>query len=600
MPLIDGAAASFLLVDDNEPFLELLEAFVLRHYPKARVARATTGEQALDRLSAGPFDVVLLDYRLPDFDGLEVLGEIRSRLTDVAVVMVTGEGDERLAADIFRMGAYDYLVKSAIDPEMLRRCLDQVLTRRLLEEQITAKSDQLVASSRELNDRTRALDVAYAKIRTKKEQLRHLSDGLEQTVQERTAKLRATTSFLNQVLDSSTDHFIVATDGAGLILTFSRGAELAFGRPSEEVVGQVHFRVLFDELEDDEGALGALTAECLQVGSVRRELTGIAHDGRAFAAQLTVSRLPGEEGQEGLVILGADVTHERELEEKNQAYVSQIEMANQDLRRKNEQILEATRLKSEFLANVSHELRTPLNAIIGYGDLLAGGIYGPMSDKQTSAVEGVATRGRDLLALINDILDLAKIEAGKMELRPERFDLDELVEEVVETGRILAIDKRVEISGLHHGDPVVLVTDRQKMQQIVLNLINNAVKFTPDGFVRVETREVGSMVEVAVIDSGIGIPGDELANLFDEFRQVDGTSTREYGGTGLGLAISQKFAMQLGGQLTVTSTLGEGSRFVLALPLSLPGADAWSDPVETDSVPVALDTSGFADDDWSD
>jgi signal transduction histidine kinase len=138
------------------------------------------------------------------------------------------------------------------------------------------------------------------------------------------------------------------------------------------------------------------------------------------------------------------------------------------------------------------------------------------------------------------------------------------------------------------------------MQQIVLNLINNAVKFTPDGFVRVETREVGSMVEVAVIDSGIGIPGDELANLFDEFRQVDGTSTREYGGTGLGLAISQKFAMQLGGQLTVTSTLGEGSRFVLALPLSLPGADAWSDPVETDSVPVALDTSGFADDDWSD
>ena len=593
MPLIDGADASFLLVDDNEPFLELLEAFILRNYPQARVVRAVTGEQALEQLASSAFDVVLLDYRLPDFDGLEVLGEIRSRLTDVAVVMVTGEGDERLAADIFRMGAYDYLVKSAIDPEMLRRCLDQVLTRRVLEEQITAKSDQLVASSRELTDRTRALDVAYAKLRTKKEELRHLSDGLEQTVQERTAKLRATTSFLNQVLDSSTDHFIVATGGDGRILTFSRGAELAFGRASDDVVGQVHFRVLFEELAEDGGEVSALIVECLESGSARRELTGLASGERRFSAQLTVSRLPGQEGQEGLVILGTDVTHERELEAKNQAYVRQIEVANQDLRRKNEQILEATRLKSEFLANVSHELRTPLNAIIGYGDLLGGGIYGPMSDKQTTAVEGIATRARDLLALINDILDLAKIEAGKMEFRPERFELADLVDEAVETGQILAIDKEVEVSSRHDGEPAVLVTDRQKTQQIVLNLINNAVKFTPDGFVRVETRVVGETIEVAVVDSGIGIPQEELCNLFDEFRQVDGTSTRAYGGTGLGLAISQKFANQLGGELTVTSTLGEGSRFVLALPLTLPGTDAWTDPVEADLVPVTLDPPGF-------
>ena len=589
MPMIEGAEASFLLVDDNVAFLELLEAFVLRQYPRARVARAITGEQALDRLRDGTFDVVLLDYRLPDFDGLEVLGEIRSRLADVAVVMVTGEGDEALAADIFRMGAYDYLVKSSINPEVLRRCLDQVLTRRVLEGQITAKSEKLVASSRELADRTRALDVAYAKLRTKKEELRHLSDGLEQTVQERTAKLRATTSFLNQVLDSSTDHFIVATGGDGRILTFSRGAELAFGRTSEEVVRQRHFRVLFGELATDGDALAALIAECLEEGSARRELTGLASGDRTFVAQVTVSRLPGEEGQEGLVILGTDVTHERELEERNQAYVRQIEVANQDLRRKNEQILEATRLKSEFLANVSHELRTPLNAIIGYGDLLAGGIYGPMNDKQSTAVEGIATRARDLLALINDILDLAKIEAGKMDLRPERFELSELIEECVETGRVLAVDKEVVVSWVPDGEAGVLVTDRQKLGQVVLNLVNNAVKFTPRGFVRVESRWVDQTVEITVIDSGIGIPKAELETLFDEFRQVDGTSTREYGGTGLGLAISQKFAEQLGGQLTVASTLGQGSRFVLAVPATLPGADGWSDPIESDQVPVTLD-----------
>ncbi len=592
MPLIDGAEASFLLVDDNESFLELLQAIVLRHYPRARVARATTGEQALERLATGTFDVVLLDYRLPDFDGLEVLGEIRSRQADVAVVMVTGEGDESLAADIFRMGAYDYLVKSSIDAGVLRRCLDQVLTRRVLEEQITAKSEKLVASSRELAERTRALDVAYAKLRTKKEELRHLSDGLEQTVQERTSKLRATTSFLNQVLDSSTDHFIVATGGDGRVLTFNRGAELAFGLSSDEVVRQAHFRVLFDELAEDGDALAALIAECMEGGSARREFTGLAEGDRTFVAEVAVSRLPGQEGQEGLVILGTDVTHERELERRNQAYVRQIEVANQDLRRKNEQILEATRLKSEFLANVSHELRTPLNAIIGYGDLLGGGIYGPMNGKQQTAVEGIATRAKDLLALINDILDLAKIEAGKMDFRPERFSLTELVEEVVETGRVLAVDKDVDVSWLQHDEPGVLVTDRQKLQQIVLNLINNAVKFTPRGFVRIETRETDGVLEVAVVDSGIGIPDDELATLFDEFRQVDGTSTREYGGTGLGLAISQKFATQLGGQLTVASALGQGSRFVLALPVTLPGADGWSDPVETDRVPVTLDPPG--------
>ena len=571
MALGDRAAqgASFLLVDDNEPFLKLLGSFVERHYPDAAIGRATTGEQALDQLIQGTWDVVLLDYRLPDVDGLEVLAEIRKHQVDTAVVMVTGEGDERLAADIFRMGAHDYLVKSSIDPSGLRRCLDQVLMRRLLEAQIAEKSDELVRSSRELSERGRALDTAYEKLRQRKEQLRLLSDSLEQTVQERTAALRGTTRFLNKVLDATVDHFVVAAGPDGTIRTFNRGAELAFDKLSSEVVGGVHFR--------------DLTAACHAKGSMTVDLTGRAGEG-GFSAEVSLSRLQlADTEADGLVILGRDVTHERELEERNQAYVQQIEVANDDLRRKNEQILEATRLKSEFLANVSHELRTPLNAIIGYSDLLSGGIYGHLEGRQASAIAGIGTRAKDLLTLINEILDLAKIEAGRMDLRVEQFELSPLIRDIVETGRVLAVDKNLDVEWTHEGDDVTLSTDAQKVQQILVNLISNAVKFTPEGSVVVQTRVDGGDLIVCVRDTGIGIPPDQLPKVFDEFRQVDGTSTREYGGTGLGLAISQKFAVSLGGDLFAESRLGRGSTFTLRIPTQL------EDPAKGRHIAVALD-----------
>ena len=579
------AGSAFLVVDDNADFAKLLEGFVQHFYPGARVKLASSGQEALEHLTMGRYDVVLLDYRLPDFDGLEVLAEIRKRLMDVAVVMVTGEGDESLAADIFRMGAYDYLPKGAIDSASLRRCLDRVVMRRVLETQISEKSEDLVSSSRELSARSRALDTAYEKLRYKKEELRLLSDSLEQTVQERTGELRATSAFLNEVLDSTTDHFIVATRSEGAIATFNRGAEVCFGVGAERMVGGQHFRILFSELESD-SVLEEILSTSLEEGSTQRELTGRGSGGREFLAKVTFSRLQVE-GEEppGLVIVGTDVTHERELEAQVQAYIRQIEGANLDLRRNNEQILHATQLKSEFLANVSHELRTPLNAIIGYADLLDGGIYGELEDRQGAAVGGIAARARDLLSLINEILDLAKIEAGKVDLRIEVFELRDLISRVVETGRVLALEKGLEVTWNQQPAGLELRTDRQKLQQILLNLVNNAVKFTPSGNVHIETLLEGEeQLEIRVIDSGIGIPDADLARIFDEFLQVDGTSTRAYGGTGLGLAISQKYALSLGGELTVESSLGEGSVFSLLVPIALPGEPEAADRY----VPVAI------------
>ncbi len=585
---MDAAGATFLLVDDNEVFLGLMADLIRRAYPSASIALATTGGQALSMLVEQPYDVVLLDYRLPDLDGVEVLAELRKNSVPSAVVIVTGEGDERLAADLFRMGAYDYLVKTGIDGVTLRRCLDQVLTRRLLEGQISRKSDALVDTSRELAERTRALDVAYEKIRQKNELLKEASDSLESQVQLRTAELSATTAFLNQVLDSTASHFIVATDVHGTILTFNSGAEALFGYPEEDLVGERNFAVLFQELGDEE-ARASLEEDLQIAGRALREFTAVDAAGRPFLAKVSFDPLVGDGARQGLVIVGSDVTHERELERQNEAYIDQIELANQDLRRKNEQILEANRMKSQFIANVSHELRTPLNAIIGYSDLLLGGIYGPMPDRQTSAVDGIAARARDLLTLINDILDLAKIEAGAMDLRVDEFQLSEVVEQVVETARILIVDKPVQVRwDDDEAGALVLRSDRQKLQQILMNLVNNATKFTHEGNVTVITRRLSATdLEIAVADSGIGIPQGELSRIFDEFRQVDGTSTRQYGGTGLGLAISRKFARNLGGELSVESVDGEGSTFRLRLPQVLPGSGG----LVTDHlhVPVALD-----------
>jgi len=587
----DEAAPAFLIVDDNTGFVALTAGLISRSYPNARIGKAGTGEEALHHLTTATWDVLLLDYRLPDIDGVEVLAEVRNRSIDVAVIMVTGEGDQELAADLFRMGAYDYLVKGRIGSMTLRRSIDQVLTRRRLEKHIREQSDELGHTSLALEERARALDTAYAKLRDRKEQLRILSASLEQTVQQRTAELRETTRFLNKVLDSAMDHFIIATSRDGSILTFNRGAQALFGFSPDEVVGTLHFRDLFQEIAEDDDSLAELIAAILEEGSHTRTLTGLDSTGRPFIAKVTLSQMrgamvdeldtdrfdPDESGawsthdEGGLVIVGSDVTHERELEEQNQAYTRQIEMANTDLRRKNEQILEATRLKSEFLANVSHELRTPLNAIIGYSDLLTGGIYGDLRDKQRSAIEGVSTRAKDLLHLINEILDLAKIEAGRMELHPERFMLRDIIEELVDTGRILAVDKDIQVDWEDQGvADLSCYTDRQRVQQILLNLVNNAVKFTSGGFLTITTALTGSgFLSVTVSDTGIGIPEGEIEAIFDEFRQVDGTSTRKYEGTGLGLAISRKFALNLGGTLRAESTLGEGSSFFLQIPPEL-------------------------------
>ena len=237
-----------------------------------------------------------------------------------------------------------------------------------------------------------------------------------------------------------------------------------------------------------------------------------------------------------------------------------------ELRDNNFQLERANRLKSEFLANVSHELRTPMNAIIGYTKLMLDGLDGDLTDQQVADLGRVAQAADNLLGLINGLLDLAKIEAGKMELNSEEVDVQTVVEEVIELVRPQAEAKGL---GLEMDVPRHLpaaFADRARVRQVLVNLAANAVKFTERGSVTVAAASADGWITLAVSDTGVGISQDALAYIFDEFRQADSSTTRRYGGTGLGLAISKRLVGLHGGRIWVDSAVGAGSTFRFTLP----------------------------------
>jgi signal transduction histidine kinase len=263
----------------------------------------------------------------------------------------------------------------------------------------------------------------------------------------------------------------------------------------------------------------------------------------------------------------------RELTERNHALVKQ-----------RDQLQEMNRLKSEFLANVSHELRTPLNAISGYTELMEEGIYGPVTDDQKEALEGVEESSRNLLTLINQILDLSKVESGKIEMYVTEVPIHDVIQAVVAEAQPLCKDKPFKVQA-RCPTRVVIKTDGAKVKQILTNLVSNAVKFTDKGGVMVELKpDSDGGCSVAVRDTGIGIRPEDQQIIFEEFRQVDGSSTRKYSGTGLGLAIARRFAILCSGGLTVESQHNVGSIFTLRLP---PEPRSQSTPRPPPSPPAA-------------
>ena len=255
-----------------------------------------------------------------------------------------------------------------------------------------------------------------------------------------------------------------------------------------------------------------------------------------------------------------------QLEERIRGATIELEERNRRLEWQSYELQKASRLKSEFLANMSHELRTPINVILGYTSLMRERIYGALTDQQDEALSKTYHTSQHLLELINDILDLSKIEAGKMPLHIEAVSVPQIIEELSESVLPMVRSRNLGYRTDVAPELVAIHTDRTKLKQVLLNLLSNAIKFTQEGGVTVIARPLDDGVRISVADTGIGIKPEHLEAIFEDFRQLDQSHTREYGGTGLGLSITRKLLTLLGGIVRVESTYGTGTRFTIDLP----------------------------------
>jgi signal transduction histidine kinase len=317
----------------------------------------------------------------------------------------------------------------------------------------------------------------------------------------------------------------------------------------------------------------------------RLELAG--PDGRPLPAEIVAGKIVDGRGGPTVVVsvlhdLTQQVENERlyeelkrfsaELEGRVRSATADLERQNARLQWQSHELEKANRLKSEFLASMSHELRTPINALLGFTALMLDRLYGDLTPQQEDGLDRIRGAARHLLDLINDILDLAKIEAGKMPVHLERVELAPLVREVVQQVEPMLRLKEVAFALALPDDGPSMYTDGTKVKQILLNLLSNAAKFTHEGEVALTVRAEGDRMAFEVRDSGIGIREQDLASIWEDFRQVDQSRTREYGGTGLGLSITRKLVERLGGEIAVCSRYGEGSTFTVWLPRESPAS----------------------------
>lgn len=273
-----------------------------------------------------------------------------------------------------------------------------------------------------------------------------------------------------------------------------------------------------------------------------------------------------------MIILLKTLADQTSVALTNARRFTDLKRHSQALNESNRQLAEANRLKSEFLSNVSHELRTPLNAIIGYVDMIQSGFYGDVPDDMNDPLDRVFRNGRRLLSLINDVLDMASLEAGKVQLSQEDALVYEILNSLYDINRPLAEEKGLQFyTEMLAGTPRIVHVDITRLRQVANILLSNAVKFTHAGCVTLKAAPAvlndKPAYSLLVVDTGIGIPDTQFENIFQEFRQLDGSSTRQYAGTGLGLALARRLVQQMRGQITVSSEAGHGSTFVITLPI---------------------------------
>jgi PAS domain S-box-containing protein len=368
--------------------------------------------------------------------------------------------------------------------------------------------------------------------------------------------LRESEEAFRLLVTTVSDYAIFMLDPDGFVVSWNEGAKRLKGYEREEIVGK-HFSVFYPQKDIDAAKPEKELEAVVKDGRLEDEDWRVRKDGSLFWANVVITALRDESG----TLVGfAKVT--RDLTERKHAEIRAVE----DARRVS--IAEASnRAKTDFLAAMSHELRTPLNAIGGYAELIELGIAGPLSDQLREYLKRIRSSQQHLLAIISDLLNYSRIEAGQVAYDIERIDLRTVGDRVVDMIAPQASRRHIELAWERGPGEVPAQCDRLKTEQIVLNLLSNAVKFTPaEGRVTVACSLSGTDSRITVSDTGPGIPPDRLTDIFEPFVQLGRSLSTTREGTGLGLAISRDLARAMNGEIVVESVLGEGSRFTLSLP----------------------------------
>jgi PAS domain S-box-containing protein len=470
-----------------------------------------------------------------------------------------------------------------------------------------------------------AISLHTAQSRLRMQALLEESQQLTRTLQTQQQEVLESEKRIRAIVDTIIDA-VITIDQRGIIESFNKAAEQIFGYHKSEVIGQ-NIKILMPEpyhsQHDQYLADYFNTGHAKLIGKVR-ELTGQRKDGSVFPIEISLAEI--QIGDQYIFTgIVRDITKRKQAEnvlqeqqeelrtanEELQTQSEELQVQQEELRQTNEELEERTKelerqtneilqknfalkqnqvemekakaaletkaqelqlasqYKSEFLANMSHELRTPLNSLLILAQLLAQNKPGNLDDKQVEYARTIHSAGADLLTLINDILDLSKVEAGKIEIHPEELLLTDLVETIEQKFRHLAEEKGLAFHISVADDlPLALHTDVQRLQQIINNLLSNAFKFTEKGEIKLEIKSKYSQreISISVTDTGIGIPKDKQQVIFKAFQQADGSTSRRYGGTGLGLSISRQLAILLGGELTLDSEKDKGSTFTVNIP----------------------------------
>jgi len=611
-----------LVVDDDEVDRQAVRRAIARSgLAGAEVQEESSAARALERLAStngdGNFDCVLLDFELSGETGLDVLRELRGGGDSRAVVVLTGHADPILAATLMKEGATEFLTKGMLAPDRL--------------EQVVRSAVRIAEAERASADSRKRLELTLVELAEAHARLQQQAAELERQVEEAQALATELEQSNEQLQEVNAD----AEAARQEIETLNRigntlASELDIGRIVQTVTDaatsltSAQFGAFFYNVVDTQGekltlyTLSGAPREAFEnfghprptpvfaptfygEGIVRSD--DITHDPRygqmspyhgmppghlpvrSYLAVPVVSRSGDVIG--GLFFGHAEVGVFGERAERVVSSIAgwaAVAMDNARLyeaeRRARDEAEVADRAKSEFLANMSHELRTPLNAIGGYADLLSAGIRGPVTEEQRADLVRIKRNQHHLLSLINDILNFAKLEAGRVHFDVREVSMNELLGQLEALIAPQVHEKQLQYEYSCCDASYRAWADPERLQQILLNLLSNAVKFTPEGGeIAVTCEATRETMRVHVRDSGVGIPEDKLEQIFEPFVQLDRGQSRANTGTGLGLAISRDLARAMGGELVASSRLDSGSTFTLSVPRARSAVSETSRPV---------------------